>query len=120
MEDSQQQSVNPNKLYLGNLPFSVLEDDIRALCSEFGEIKELKLITDFATGRSKGFAFVEFTTKEAAEAAIAGLDQKEVDGRAIFVKVARPKAPRDNRSFRGGDRGGDRGDRRNFDRNKRY
>jgi len=116
MEDSQ--TVNPNKLYLGNLPFSMLEDDIRTLCSEFGEIKELKLITDFATGRSKGFAFVEFATKEAADAAIAALDQKEIDGRAIFVKVAKPKAPRGDRPSFG--RGGDRGDHRSFDRNKRY
>jgi len=119
MEPSQ--TVNENKLYLGNLPFSMLEDDIRTLCAEFGEIKEIKLITDYATGRSKGFAFVEFATKEAADAAIAALDQKEIDGRAIFVKVAKPKAPRDdNRSFRGGSsRGGDR--RGGFDRgNQRY
>lgn len=96
----------------------MLEDDLRTLCAEFGEIKEVKLITDFATGRSKGFAFVEFVAKEAADAAIAALDQKEIDGRAIFVKVARPKAPRDDsRGFRGGNRGGD---NRNFDRNKRY
>lgn len=100
----QSPQVNDKKLYLGNLPFSMTEDAVRELCSEHGEVTDVKLITDFNTGRSRGFAFVEFASTSEAEAAIEALHEKEVDGRQLFVKVARPKAPRE-----GGNRGGYRG-----------
>lgn len=123
MQQQQDPQVNPNKLYIGNLPFSTGEEDLRQLCGQFGEVVDVKLITDF-NGRSKGFAFVEFSNQDEANAAIEGLNEKEIDGRTIFVKVARPKTPRQD-----GDRGGYRrgGDRqggfsrgpRNFDRPRR-
>lgn len=78
------------------------EEDVRQLCEPFGEVVDVKLITDFRTGRSKGFAFVEFADEAAAQAALAELNEKPIEGRNLFVTVARPKAPR--REF-GGDRG---------------
>ena len=100
MEPSQQ--VNPKKLFVGNLAYSTNEDGIREAFSQFGEIVDLKLVTEYGTGRSKGFAFVEFAEEDMATAAIEGLNEKDLDGRTIFVKVAQPKAPRENR---GGGRG---------------
>ncbi len=98
-----QPSQNPNKLYCGNLSFSMTNDDLRQLFAQFGEIVEANVITDRQTGRSKGFGFVELTSAEAAQAAIEALNETEVNGRTIFVKVAQPKEPRENR-FSGGRR----------------
>lgn len=112
--DNNQSPVNPKKLYLGNLSWSLGEDDIRQLCEPFGELVDVRLITEPRSGRSKGFAFVEFAEEEAANAALEELNEKEVDGRNLFVKVAQPKKPRTN--FGGGyNRGGDR--RGGFQRN---
>lgn len=97
--------VNPNKLYLGNLSWSLGEDDIRELCEPFGELVDVRLITEPRSGRSKGFAFVEFAEEDAAKAALEELNEKEIDGRNLFVKVAQPKKPR---TEYGNDRGGDR------------
>lgn len=93
MEDS----VNPKKLYIGNIPFSMSEDQIKEIFAEFGEIVEFTLISDRNTGRPKGFGFVEYADKEMAEAAIKAVDGKEFEGRKMFVKVARPKKPRNDR-----------------------
>ena len=109
---------NPKKIYIGNLPYSVDETQLRDLCSPFGEIVDVKLITDYATGRSKGFAFVEFATEEAATPAIEALNGTELDGRALMVTLARPQQPRENRSFQGGG-GYNRDNRRPFDRSHR-
>lgn len=103
-----QPSQNPNKLYCGNLPFSMNNDELRELFAQFGEIVEANVITDRQSGRSKGFGFVEFTNAEDAQAAMEALNESEVGGRNIFVKVAKPKEPRENR-FSGG--------RRPFNRN---
>ncbi|MCD8484612.1 RNA-binding protein [Candidatus Woesebacteria bacterium] len=100
-------SINPKKLFVGNLPWSTKEEDLRDLFSEFGELVSVKLITDRQSGRSKGIAFVEYTEESAAEAAIEAMHESEVDGRNIIVAVAKPPVKRD-RSF-GGDRGGNRG-----------
>lgn len=102
MEPSQQ--VNPKKLFVGNLSYSTDEAGLRAAFSAFGEVIDVKIVTDYGTGRSKGFAFVEFSEEEMAQAAIEGLNEKELDGRTIFVKVAQPKQPRTDRGDRGGDR----------------
>jgi len=107
MDNNQTPQENVKKLYIGNLPWSLGEEDVRALCEPFGEITDVRLITESHTGRSKGFAFVEFAEEEAAKAAIEELHEKEVDGRNLFVKVARPKQPR--RDYGGGGRGGNRG-----------
>lgn len=118
-QDSNSAGQDPSKLYFGNLPYSMSEDELRDMCAEFGEIEECKLIMDFRTGRSKGFAFVKFATVEAAEAAMAALGEQEVQGRKLFVKVAQPPRPREERRSFGNDRGG-RDDRRGgYDRSRR-
>lgn len=126
--------VNNKKLYVGNLSWGINDDSLRAAFAEFGEVTSAQVAMDRMTGRSRGFAFVEFATEEAAAAAVAGLDGRELDGRELRVNIAMPKteggAPR--RSFggdrggyssrggngggynRGGDRGGDRGYSRGY------
>ncbi len=102
-------AVNNKKLYVGNLSWGITDDSLRAAFAEFGEVTSAQVAMDRMTGRSRGFAFVEFATDEAAAAAVAGLDGRELDGRELRVNIAMPKteggssAPR--RSF-GGDRGG--------------
>ena len=100
---------NPKKLYIGNLPYTVTEDQLRDLFSQFGEITDLKLITDRMSGRSRGIAFVEFASEEDAAKAIEATNNTEMDGRTIIVNVARPPKPRTDGGFGGGDRGGNRG-----------
>lgn len=82
------------KVYVGNLSYHTTEDTLRTLFSEFGEVSSVNLITDRQSGRSKGFAFVEMSTNEAAQAAIAGLSGKSLDGREITVAEARPQTER--------------------------
>lgn len=97
---------NPKKLYIGNLPYSATEDQLREMFSQFGEIVDLKLITDKMSGRSRGIAFVEFSKEEDANKAIESTNSTELDGRSIVVNVARPPKPRNDRGFGGGNRGG--------------
>ena len=88
------------KLYVGNLPHSLTEQDLTDLFSPYGNIKEAKLIVDRDTGKSRGFGFVEMESKEEALKAIKELNGKDVEGREIIVNEARPKERRDNnRSF---------------------
>ncbi len=86
------------KLYVGNLPFSFSENSLKDLFSPYGTVESVKLVTDTFDGRSKGFAFVEMATEDEANAAIQGLNSKEVEGRSLRVDLARPKEsrPRDN------------------------
>lgn len=97
---------NPRKLFVGNLPFRMTDAELEEMFAPFGEIVSVKIITDRQTGRSKGFAFVEYAAEDAAEKAIEALHGQDVDGRALVVNVARPPQPRedrggrDNRSFR--------------------
>jgi cold-inducible RNA-binding protein len=91
------------KLYVGNLSYDTTESTLRTLFAEYGEIESVNLITDRDTGRPKGFAFVEMATEQAAQAAISGLNGKQVDNREIKVDRANPQ--RDRRTG-GGDRGG--------------
>ena len=90
------------KLYVGNLSYSVTEEDLRALFSQAGEIKEVALITDRDTRQSKGFGFVEMTTQADAEKAIKMFNEYELSGRRIAVNIARPKTDRNDRGGRGG------------------
>jgi RNA recognition motif-containing protein len=92
MQDAQQ--VNPRKLFVGNISWSVSEDQLRELFAQYGEVTDVRLVTDRMTGRSKGFAFVEYATEEMALAAVEALHNFEVDGRALMVSIARPPAPR--------------------------
>jgi cold-inducible RNA-binding protein len=91
-------------LYVGNLSFNTSEEDLQNLFSQYGEVTSVKIITDNATGRSKGFAFVEMGSKEAGLEAIRNLNDKEIGSRNIKVNEARKKE--DNRSFGGGGGGG--------------
>ena len=101
------------KLYVGNLSFSVTETNLREMFSAFGEVKSAQLILDRDTGRSKGFAFVELSSDQEAREAIAGLNGKMSDGRALTVNEAKPKEdrPRSGGGGYGGGGGGGRRDR---------
>ncbi len=104
---SSQDEKNLSKVYVGNLPYSVTEDQLREMCQDFGEITYCKVITDPHTGRSKGFGFVEFASAEAAQAAIDALNGSSLEDRELVVNIARPRAPRTfNRSQGGYNRGG--------------
>ena len=88
-----------NNLYVGNLSYDTTEDTLRTLFAEYGQIDSVNLITDRYTGRSRGFAFVEMSTEQAAQEAMSGLNGKQVDEREIKVDKAKPK-----RDSRGSDR----------------
>lgn len=87
-----------NKLYVGNLPFSVDETQLRDIFAPYGEISELALIMDRDTGRPKGFGFITFATQQSAEKALEQ-NGKDVGGRALRVNVATDK-PREARGAR--------------------
>lgn len=89
-------------LYVGNLSYDTTEDTLRTLFAEFGEIESVNLITDRYTGRSRGFAFVEMATEEAAQAAKSALNGKMVDERELKVDNAKPRTDRDRRQGGGG------------------
>jgi RNA recognition motif-containing protein len=104
-----------SKVYVGNLPFTVDEQQLRTLF-EAGdrEVLEVNIITDRDTGRPRGFAFVNMATEEGAQAAISSLNGTEVGGRALTVNMAREQQPRGGggRGGFGGGRGGGGGGRR--------
>ena len=111
--------ANPKKLFVGNLPFSMGEQDIQELFAEHGEVTDVHLVLDRETHRSRGFAFVEYAEDDSANKAIDALNGHEVDGRAIVVNVAKPPRPRPSggRSFGRGDfnrRDDRRNDRRDY------
>ncbi len=93
------------KLYVGNLAYSVTDGDLEQMCGAFGTVQSAQVIMDRDTGRSKGFGFVEMGTDQEAQAAIAGLNGKEVDGRTLTVNEARPKEGGGGRGGGGGGRG---------------
>lgn len=84
-----------NKLYVGNLPFAVRDEDLANMFAEFGDISEAKVITDKFSGRSKGFGFVTFASEDDAAKAVEAMNAKDVEGRPLTVNVARPMAPRE-------------------------
>jgi RNA recognition motif-containing protein len=90
-------------IYVGNLPWSLSEEDLREAFAAFGEVESVKIITDKFSGRSRGFGFVEMPNREEAEAAISGLNEKDLKGRAIKVNEARPRT--ENRRSDFDDRG---------------
>jgi RNA recognition motif-containing protein len=95
--------MSQKKLYVGNLPFQTAESDLREAFSAHGEVESVTVVMDRETGRSRGFAFVEMATPEAANAAIAAMDGKELGGRRLRVNIA---TPREDRGPRGGGGGG--------------
>lgn len=82
------------KLYVGNLPYSVNDQKLNEVFSAYGEVVSAKVITDYESGRSKGFGFVEMANDNDAATAIQQLDGKELDGRNVRVNEARPKEDR--------------------------
>jgi len=104
------------KLFVGNLNFKATQEELVALFSEYGAVETVSVITDRMTGQPRGFAFVEMTNRNEAEAAISALNGRDMHGRALNVNEARPMSE----SPRGGGGGGGRGKGGgNFDRNKR-
>ena len=96
-------------IYVSNLSFNVQDEDLREFFAEYGEVSSAKVITDKFTGKSRGFGFVEMPDTEAAQKAIAELDNGVVEGRTIRVMEAKPKEEKPARSgggFRGGNGGG--------------
>ena len=83
-----------NKLYVGNLAFSVTSESLQDSFTGFGDVQSAKVMMDRETGRSKGFGFVEMSTDAQAQAAIDGLNGKTMEGRALTVNVARPREER--------------------------
>ncbi len=96
------------KLYVGNLPFNTTENELQELFSQAGPVQEVMLMQDKFTGKSRGFAFVTMGSDADAQKAIAEINGKTVDGRALTVNEARPREPRPP----GGGGGGYGGDRR--------
>lgn len=92
-----------SKIYVGNLPFSSSEDELRELFEEYGSVESVSIITDRETGRPRGFGFVQMETGDAASSAIRALDGKPFGGRPLRVSEAQERD-------RGGDRGGPRRD----------
>ncbi len=80
------------KLFVGNISYDSTEKTLEDLFSEFGNVESVNVITDRATGRSKGFGFVEMSSEEEAQKAKEELNGKEIDGRTLNVDEARPKA----------------------------
>jgi RNA recognition motif-containing protein len=82
-------------IYVGNIAWSMTEDELNALFSEFGTVSSAKIITDKYSGRSKGFGFVEMDDDAAAESAIEALNDSDQNGRNLRVNQARPREDRD-------------------------
>ena len=94
------------KLYVGNLSFDTTQETLQQEFGAFGRVDEVAVINDRESGRPRGFAFVTMNNEQEARAAIEGLNNVEVDGRAITVNEARPKTDRGGGGGYGGGRGG--------------
>ncbi len=94
-----------NKLYVGNLPFTTTEDELRSVFAQHGTVESVAVITDRETGRARGFAFVEMADANAAQAAMRSVDGTELGGRTLRVNEAQERS-------RGGGGGGGGGGRR--------
>jgi RNA recognition motif-containing protein len=91
-------------IYVSNLSFNTSDAELNELFSAFGEVSSAKVITDRETGRSRGFGFVEMASEDEGKDAMLGLNNKEVEGRAMSVSVAKPREERSSNG--GGSRGG--------------
>jgi len=87
------------KLYVGNLPFSTTDPDLKDLFAHYGTVTDVHLVTDRMTGKSRGFAFVTMSSAAEGKAAISALEGKNLDGRNLTVNEARPKAEGAKRPF---------------------
>jgi RNA recognition motif-containing protein len=98
-------------IYVGNLSYEATEHAVRALFEEYGSVERVSIVTDRDTGRAKGFAFVEMSVNAEADQAIAGLNGRDMGGRALNVNEARPREERGG--YGGGRRDSFGGNRRN-------
>ena len=92
VKDSEENMAS--KLYVGRLPYATTDDQLKDLFSAHGSVVSAVIIMDRETGRSKGFGFVEMSSDDEAKAAVAALNNSEVEGRQIVVSEARPQEPR--------------------------
>ena len=90
------------KLYVGNIPFETNENDLQALFAEVGPVESVNVVRDRETGRARGFAFVEMSTDEGAQAAVSQLHDRSFGGRRLTVNEARPQTPRSGGGGGGG------------------
>ena len=107
-----------SKVYVGGLPYSATEAEVEEKFAEYGKVESARVITDKYTGQSRGFGFVEMSTPEEAQAAIAALHSTEMGGRTLTVNEAKPMAPRSGGGGFGG--GGGRGGDGNRGRRSRF
>jgi cold-inducible RNA-binding protein len=89
--------MNQNRLFVGNLSYQTVENDLQDYFSQAGVVNSVNLMLDKVTGRSRGFAFVEYATPEEANKAVEQFHNKEFQGRALTVNVARPREERASR-----------------------
>jgi len=89
-------------LYVGNLPYETGETELQDLFGQFGSVESVKVMRDMATGRARGFGFVEMSTDEEAQAAASALNEHQLGGRALTVNEARPKPEYAASGFGGG------------------
>jgi cold-inducible RNA-binding protein len=101
------------KLFVGNLSFNTTENDLQEAFAAHGQVVEANLMMDRMTGRSRGFAFITYSTPEEAQKAITAMNGAKLDGRALTVNIARPKEDRPGGG--GGGRDRDRGPRRDYE-----
>jgi len=100
-------------IFVGNLKFNTGEDELRQMFEQYGQVDRVAIVTDRDTGRSRGFAFVEMSSSEDGEKAIAALNGSQIGGRTLNVNEARPKGERSGGGG-GGGRGRDRSGRGNW------
>lgn len=91
---------DPKKLFVGNLSFETTKETVESAFSEYGEVTDVFMLTDKVTRRPRGIAFVTFAEESQAQAAIEGLNGKDLDGRDIIVNVSRPPRPRTGGGYR--------------------
>ena len=114
--------MNESRLFVGNLSYQTMENDLQEYFSQAGAVSSVNLMLDKFTGKSRGFAFIEYGTQDEANKAVEMFHNKEFQGRQLTVNIARPREERAPRAAggggggwrgdRGGGGGGDRGDRR--------
>jgi cold-inducible RNA-binding protein len=106
---AQPEAIRLKNIFVGNLDFNTSEDDLRQMFQAHGQVDRVSIMTDRDTGRSRGFGFVEMSSSEEGDKAIAAINGTQLGGRTLNVNEARPKAERTGGGGR--DRGGDRGGR---------
>jgi cold-inducible RNA-binding protein len=92
--------MNDTRLFVGNLPFRAMENELLEYFSQAGVVSSVQVVFDKATGRSRGFAFVEYTSSADAQKAVELFNNKEFQGRSLTVNIARPREERPPRSGR--------------------